>query len=266
MLEDFISNLRISVITGAYTLCPVNWRDVDYIPDYNKFYFIEDGEGWLKIGGREYRPKPGQLFLMPAGVLQSYSTVGSHPFEKYWCHFAAKIGDINLFDVLEIPHFVDVEDREEMAALFQRLIAEHEGSGLSACLRVKSALLEIIARYLRLAGVQELKFKRLSALHDFNIVLAYIQEHIHQELSAGELANRFHYNPNYFTRLFRKYTGLAPTQYVNKTRLEKAKTLLRTSDMMISDVASVTGFGDIFYFSKSFKRYTGFSPTDYRAL
>ncbi|MDG0791526.1 AraC family transcriptional regulator [Cohnella ginsengisoli] len=58
---------------------------------HNKFYFITDGEGWLKIGDRELYPKPGRLALMPEGVLQSYPAIYDKPYTKYWCHFTAKM-------------------------------------------------------------------------------------------------------------------------------------------------------------------------------
>lgn len=266
LLEALAADLRTGVSMSGYTYCPDNWRDINYTPDYNKFYFIRAGEGWLKIGDAEYRPKPGQLFLMPAGVLQSYSTAGGDPFTKYWCHFTAKIGDINLFDVLDVPHFIDAGDTQALEALFRELVDAYDAGGLSAGLRGRAALLRIIAYYLDAAGVRELRPKRVSALHRLDTALSYIDEHIDRDMSAAELARALHYHPNYFTRMFRRFTGMAPTQYINKMRLEKAKVLLKTTDMMISEVAAATGFGDIYYFSKSFRKYTGFSPTDYRSI
>ena len=267
MAEDLISSLRLSITIGAYTHCPDNWKDFDYTPDYDKFYLIEDGEGWLRIDGREYWPKPGQLCFMPAGVVQSYSTISGNTFTKYWCHFTAKVGDINLFDMVDVPCFVDAgNDMERLTTLFRKLLGAMDGSGLSASLTSRSALLELIAYYLDKAGAGSLRFKHISSLHKLNTALTYIDSHIDRDVSAVELARQLHYHPNYFTRMFRKYTGMAPTQYINKTKLEKAKILLNTTDMRVTEVASATGFADIYYFSKCFKKYSGFSPSDYRAM
>lgn len=267
MAEDLVSSLRLSITMGEYTHCADNWKDFDYTPDYNKFYLIEGGEGWLKIDGREFWPKPGHLCFMPAGVIQSFSTISSNTFRKYWCHFTAKVGDIELFDMVDVPYFVDAgNDMERLTALFRKLLGAMGGSGLSASLTSRSALLEIIAYYLDKAGAGNLKFKHISSLHKLNTALSYIDAHIDRDISAAELARQLHYHPNYFTRMFRKYTGMAPTQYINKTKLEKAKILLNTTDMRVTEVASATGFGDIYYFSKCFKKYTGFSPSDYRAM
>ena len=54
-------------------------------------------------------------------------------------------------------------------------------------------------------------------------------------------------------------------QYVSKARIDHAK-VLKTTDEKIADIASLTGFHDLFYFSQRFKEQTGFSPTDFRKL
>jgi AraC family transcriptional regulator, arabinose operon regulatory protein len=98
LIKDYLSNMKVGVSDIGYMKVTPEWRDIDYVPNYNKFYFICEGEGYLKINGVEYFPKPGQLFLMPSGVMQSYSIINENTFLKYWCHFTANIGDMNLFD------------------------------------------------------------------------------------------------------------------------------------------------------------------------
>jgi ethanolamine utilization protein EutQ (cupin superfamily) len=84
LLKSYMYKLQASLISSAYTRCWDNWREIDYTPSYNKFYLIIKGEGWIKIGDKEYHPKPGELYLMPAGVKQSFSTINENHFEKYW--------------------------------------------------------------------------------------------------------------------------------------------------------------------------------------
>jgi AraC family transcriptional regulator, arabinose operon regulatory protein len=128
--KDFLVNMQLNIITSAYTHCWEYWRDIDYTPDYNKFYFICDGEGLIKIGDQEYYPRKGQMVLMPAGVIQSYSTINKNTFKKYWCHFTAKIGDINLFDFFDIPYLINVDDYDKLKCLFQELILLQENQTL----------------------------------------------------------------------------------------------------------------------------------------
>ena len=90
--------------------------------------------------------------------------------------------------------------------------------------------------------------------------------HLSEEITLETLASLVHFHPNYFIRFFKQNLGVSPMQYVSKARIDHAKVLLKTTDEKIADIASLTGFHDLFYFSQRFKEQTGFSPTDFRKL
>ncbi|MDG0790995.1 AraC family ligand binding domain-containing protein [Cohnella ginsengisoli] len=125
-LDDILHQLRVDVIEAHYSQCSPVWREIDYVPAHNKLYYICEGEGWLRIGDKELRPEPGELVLMPANVLQSFSAIeGRRPFLKYWCHFNADLGDAGLFSWLEVPFrlTLDAGLREEVGRRFEALVA-----------------------------------------------------------------------------------------------------------------------------------------------
>lgn len=260
-----MENINVSMITGAYVHCDANWRDINFIPDYNKLYFIQSGQGWLKIGDNEYYPKPNQLFLMPAGILQSYSNINDDRFVKYFCHFSIKSGDINFFNIINSPHYIDVENPAIMTELFKNLLKEHNNEGAFSRLREKSILMQIVSIYLETCDVGEENIIQAPQVDGLQKVLTYIDSHLSEKIVISKLAQDLHYTPYYFTRLFKKHTNLSPSSYIYKKRLDKAKLLLKTSQMQISEIAEATGFCDVYYFSKSFKSYTGFSPSYYRS-
>ena len=80
----------------------------------------------------------------------------------------------------------------------------------------------------------------------------------------AELAAVAGMHPNYFIRLFKEKTGTTPAKHITIQRIERAKTLLETTDLPISDIMHSLGFDDISHFSKLFKRYAGYSPRYYR--
>ena len=264
--KDFLENLQLNIITSAHTHCWENWYDYDYTPEYNKFYFICDGEGLIKIGSDTFYPQQGNLVLMPAGIMQSYSTINTNTFTKYWCHFTAKIGDINLFDFIDVPYLIKVEEYEKVEHLFKELILQQENDKLYSRLKEKALLTEIISYYVEKANVENFKFSKFSSMEKLNNVLRYVQEHISEDITVEMLASFVHFHPNYFTKVFKKYMGISPIQYINKIRFEMAKYLLKTSDLQVNEIASKTGFCDIYYFSKAFKHYSGYSPSDFRHI
>lgn len=266
LIKNYLSNLQVDVQVASYTCCPQSWADFDYVPDYNKFYYICDGEGWLKIGSDEYYPKPGQLFLMPAGVVQSYSTISENTFKKYWCHFTAKVGEMNLFDIVRTPVFVDVGDARELKELFAALVDSYHSGGFTDALRLKGIMMEIIAWYFDKLSLNDIQLYAYSSTQELGEVLTFIESHLNDNITIDDLAKIVHFHPNYFIKFFRDHLGCSPMQYINRLRLEKAKHLLKTTDLTVKEIADMIGFNDAGYFSKVFKRYTGFSPQEFRNI
>ena len=68
----------------------------------------------------------------------------------------------------------------------------------------------------------------------------------------------------HFIHLFREYTGFSPHAYVTRLRLDKAKDLMVSTTMNISEIAFAVGYANPLYFSRLFKRHTGLSPSRFR--
>jgi AraC family transcriptional regulator, arabinose operon regulatory protein len=260
----YLENLEVRVTAIGYNQVWTDWRELDYMPDYNKFYLICDGEGWLKIGDSEYSPKPGEWFLMPHGVKQSYSYTSGPRYTKYWCHFTARIGERNLFDLLQMPYHIDTQHDDEALRLFRELLECDSSDSVSGPLLVRSAMLKLIAYYMERAVTPQDLLKPSAVSEPLQRVIAYIQRHYRRNLTIEELAERAHLHPNYFIRVFKRQFGTSPIQYVNKKRLEEAKLLLVTTNLLLAEIGDRVGISDVSYLSRIFKASTGFSPTAYR--
>jgi AraC family L-rhamnose operon regulatory protein RhaS len=65
-------------------------------------------------------------------------------------------------------------------------------------------------------------------------------------------------------KVFQKLTGSTPMEYLFRIRMERAKTLLRETDIKITDIALECGYGTSQYFANTFKQATGATPSEYR--
>ncbi len=92
----------------------------------------------------------------------------------------------------------------------------------------------------------------------------FISDHYAEDLSLGQVAQAVHTSVFYFCKLFRKVTGTTFTEYVSRTRIEKAKDLLLNPNLRVSEIAFEVGFQSLTHFNRVFKKLEGKSPTAYR--
>jgi len=92
----------------------------------------------------------------------------------------------------------------------------------------------------------------------------YIWKNYTRKLSLQEIAEASGLSAPYFSTVFKEEMGENLSNYLNRLRVEKAATMLVTTDVPISGVAFACGFEDQSWFSKIFKNNTGFTPGKYR--
>lgn len=201
---------------------------------------------------------------MPEGVNQSYSCISDQPFEKYWCHFSAKVGDINLFNMIELSHVCREVDPHVIQEIFSSLTSHMKSDKVYAHLLAKSKLMELFSYFIMNIDVDEITFKNLSSIEKLTKILTYIDAHIERNITIHELAEIAYMHPNYFIRLFKQQIGVPPIQYITRKKITKAKELLRSTQRSVGEIAHDLGFSDLYYFSKQFKKNVGLSPSEFR--
>ena len=94
--------------------------------------------------------------------------------------------------------------------------------------------------------------------------VCYIHTHPGQSLSMNEMADLCHLSPSYFSRLFHREVGESFTDYVNRQKIQLAKTQLRSTTKSISQISAELGYVNTSHFINLFKRYEGITPSVYR--
>ena len=96
-------------------------------------------------------------------------------------------------------------------------------------------------------------------------VVDFLELNYRKKFSQQECADYFHVNKDYLSRAFKKYTGIGMARYLNNLRIEKAKELLRSTDLQVMEIADQVGYFDAKYFSRQFKLAVGLTPAQYRS-
>ena len=95
-------------------------------------------------------------------------------------------------------------------------------------------------------------------------VTGYIREHLTEEFSVDQMAQDLFLSRSYLSTKFKKETGMTLSQYIQEQKIEKAKSLLKTTDRSILEIATYLGFSSQGYFQNVFKKLTGMTPKEYR--
>ncbi len=97
-------------------------------------------------------------------------------------------------------------------------------------------------------------------------IIRHVDENFTKDLSIKSLGIEFNVTPNYIGLLFKQEKGRHFVDYIRYLRIEKAKELLRNTNLKANEIALKVGYVDADYFYKTFKKYEGISPTEYKQL
>lgn len=96
-------------------------------------------------------------------------------------------------------------------------------------------------------------------------ILRYIHSHFHEKgFTVQDIAHHVNLSETYLCSYFKKQRGQTIKEFINETRYERAKELLRDRDIKLFEVAINLGFVNANYFATFFKRYAGCTPSEYR--
>lgn len=117
----------------------------------------------------------------------------------------------------------------------------------------------------RKAGISIESSQRPVYVERVNAAIDYVEHHLGSELTLDELAQVAHFSPFHFHRVFAAMTGETIGRFINRTRLERAATLLvQQPRTPITTIAAQCGFANSSSFSRAFRSNFSMSPTQWR--
>jgi AraC family transcriptional regulator len=131
---------------------------------------------------------------------------------------------------------------------------------------IEHALQELLIRLMQTQTRHLLIDKSESLAHSHRIAFAvqYIREHLHEDISIEDLCRKACLSRPHFFRCFKNELGLTPTDFINRSRIERAQHLLRQPQRSITDACYAVGFNSLSYFNRVFRKVTGLSPQQYQ--
>ena len=229
---------------------------------YILFYTLR-GAGLIEQGGNPVVLETGQALLLNCRTAQSYCTApGQSCWHHYWVHLDGT--GVAAMEPLLLPDkkLTPVQlTGTRMQELFELVLEQMEQGTVDSMVQTGFALHEMLA-----LCAQSL-FAQAETTTNRQLILQaaeMLRKNYRQELSLHDLLTSAHMSKSYFLRLFRRYMGTTPYNYLVNFRITQAKELLVLTDRSISEIAQEVGFGDASNFSTRFAKATGQSPMQYR--
>jgi len=172
--------------------------------------------------------------------------------------------DPSRFEILE--NF-GTPDRQ-LVTLGKQLLAGLEPEGAAGRMQVESLTTHLAIHLLRhYCSASESLRKPVPKLPPRKLqrALQYIDDNLREDISLAGVAQALAMSPWHFAHAFRQTTGLPPHRFVLERRIERAKSLLRETDLSITEIAHRIGCASHSHFSVLFRRKTGQTPRDYRS-
>lgn len=243
---------------------PGGREETEWVYPFYQWIQCREGSGEVWLQGKKYGISKGQGMLLLPNEPHEYMSV-----DGKW------IVDWVIFDGAQTAEFIKNVMKAEYSGiyslaypndileltskLFETAITENPMKYIISSGIVYQILLNIyINAFTKQAPALTHKAERLKP------VFAYISTHYAEVIPLETLAQKVKVTPQHLCNIFKSLTGQTLTEYINVVRIGKSKELLKSTDMLIKEIAPACGFEDVSYFCEIFKRSEGMTPTAFR--
>jgi len=154
--------------------------------------------------------------------------------------------------------------RDPLVGLLEQRLGEycdhHPVSEAAQIIALGQCLSARIINGIKLSRKQPVKVKRKLGTETMRRVVQFVDENLGEKILLASLAREARLSSNHFTVLFKATMEMTPEQYVLRTRLLRAKTIIMKGAHTVGEVAHLTGFSDHSHLSVQFKKLFGSPP------
>lgn len=221
--------------------------------------FINEGKAEFNINGEKILLMQNCFYVMHSKSEISYVADANVPWSISWIVTEGKQIEqiLSAIGISRECPYMYIKDQRRIKNIYDEIFEK------ASCVDLTSKM-ECISLMYRLFGVLSEEKSLESTNPHVEKALTYIHAHYCEPINVQSVAAVLGLNSNYFSKLFKQNIGTSPMQYINVLKVNRAKFLLKNSDMPISEISSVIGYNDPFYFSRMFKREEKTSPLNYR--
>lgn len=260
--SSVLDDSPLSVVCVGWEKCARDYLvDRRSIP-YFSVEFVAAGTGEVSLDGQHYGLEAGAVYSYGPDVPHCMRTNPSDLLDKYFVDFIGPRAEELMKEVdlapggfRVLPRVQDLKDAFELLLRLSSQVNSHAA-------RMCALQLELLLLTSRFAGGVEDQIESARAVSTFEKCRRLVEDDFLVLRTVDEIAQTANVSHSYLFRLFRRFTGLTPYQYLSQVKMRWAASRLHGGDVLVREVADELGI-DQFQFSRSFKRIHGLSPSNF---
>lgn len=225
--------------------------------DFYEIEYITEGSGTHLLNDKAYPVQKGDLLFITPMDFHGFETQNIKTITLHWYakDMSPEVAQILSYINADIVKEVD----EKTVADLKYLVNVFKSNRDYAILQLKN-MIEIIV--LDLFGNKAVIYEKKHATDSISQAIGYININFRQEITLSIIKDKFNISPAYFSREFKRRTGMCFNDYLAEKRFEYAKKLLKNGNRVI-DACLESGFGTVRNFSRRFKEKYGITPKEF---
>lgn len=247
-------------ISSGYFICDKHYNVTRNHHQSYLILYVTEGSGTVTYDSITYTLHSGDILFLDCYKKHSYHTSS---WNILWLHFDGNMVS-NYYTALisRLGHSIKLPDhsplKEVLIDIIHTLYATHTLNEALVSCKINQLLCELF--------VLSPNDIALDTLGPIDQSIQYMKTNLKQPISLDTLAQIAHLSPYHFSRVFKKETGCTPYEYLMLLRINESKYLLKSTSMLIKEIAYEVGFNNESNFMTFFKKTTGYTPTAFRNL
>lgn len=258
------ANLHYVQEVGHYHCLSTYFTERENLPSFLIAYSVS-GKGYLRYKGKRYTLQQGQALFIYCMDYQYYETDPEQLWELLWVHLdgGASRAYYEQFLLANGP-VISLNPHSPIPTLIKELIRLQQYPDSRTEWLSSQSIVEILTD-LVLHSLSRHPQSNARFLPEYiQQTQQFLKDHQDEKITLDRLSTHFSMSKYHLAREFKIFTGLTPNEYLINLRINKAKELLRYTDLSIQEIAKSVGFEYVSHFINQFKQQEDATPLSFR--